>query len=596
MQLKLIQVLKSTLSYCIEKNIFPLDEIPLVEVNKSARKEHGDYASNIAMSLASRAGKKPREIAELIIQNLQDPEGMILKAEIAGPGFINFFLSLDAYQEALREILEKKENYGKINLGKGQKVLIEYVSANPTGPMHVGHGRNAVVGDVLARMLAACGYQVSKEFYVNDHGVQIQTLGKSALYYFQKHKIMQGKESKKKITSSPQANGEGEAPTALPVEGGTRAPVISIPPPPEGSYQGAYLEELVGKNLKRLEDCENDPIAAGKEMGKDLLEKIKEDLAKMQIAFDHFFSESSLYDSGQIEKALHNLKEAGYLFEQEGATWFRSTAFGDDKDRVLIKSDGSYTYFTPDIAYHRNKFERRFDLYLNIWGEDHAGYVPRIQAPMEALDYDPEKLKVITMQMVNLKRGNERVQMSKRSGTYITLREVVDEVGSDAARFFFMLRSANAQLDFDLELAQKQTADNPVFYIQYAHARISNILKKALEAGYSLDELEKADLSELKLPEELDLVHRLTEYPGMLEEAVKAYEGHKVGFYLLDLAKALQSYYSRAKSDGRYKVLSENKKASLSKLALIKAIQIVFQSALKILGISAPEYMKQDEE
>jgi len=561
MQLKLIQVLKSTLSACIEKRLFPLDEIPEVEVSKPARKEHGDYASNIALGLASRAGKKPRELAEIILQNLRDPQGLIAKAEIAGPGFLNFFLSPQAYQETLREILEKKEAYGRINVGKARKVLIEYVSANPTGPMHVGHGRNAVVGDVLARLLSACGYEVSKEFYVNDHGVQIQTLGKSALYYLEK----------------------------------ARKPGQEPPPPPEGSYQGVYLQELVEKHLKRLEDCEGDVVAAGKEMGKDLLEKIKEDLGEMKIAFDHFFPESSLYESGQIEKALHQLKEAGYLFEQEGATWFRSTAFGDDKDRVLIKNDGSYTYFTPDIAYHRHKFERRFDLYINIWGADHAGYVPRVKAAMEALGYDPEKLKVLTIQMVNLKRGSERVQMSKRSGTYVTLREVVDEVGSDAARFFFMLRSANAQLDFDLELAQKQTADNPVFYIQYAHARISNIFNKAKESGIEAGDLSKVDLASLVLPEEADLIHQLSEYPDMLEEAATQFEGHRVGFYLLDLAKALQSYYSRAKSDPRYKVISEDPKATLSKLALLKAVQIVFQSGLGILGVSAPDYMKQED-
>ncbi len=561
MQEKLIHLLKNTLAHCIEKKLFPLDAIPSVEVTKPSRKEHGDYASNVALILASGTGEKPRKLAEIIVQNLCDPQQLISKTEVAGPGFINFFLSSRAYQEALREILEKKEAYGKINLGKGEKILIEYVSANPTGPMHVGHGRNAVVGDVLARLLEACGYQVSKEFYVNDHGVQIQTLGRSALYYLQK----------------------------------VKNPGAEIPPPPADSYQGLYLQELVEKNQRRLEDCRNDPILAGKEMGKDLLEKVKEDLAAMKIAFDHFFLESTLYESGQIEEALHGLKEAGYLFEEEGASWFRSTAFGDDKDRVLIKKDGSYTYFTPDIAYHRNKFERRFDLYLNIWGADHAGYVPRMKAALEALDYDPEKLKVITIQMVNLKRGNERVQMSKRSGTYVTLREVVDEVGSDAARFFFMLRSASAQLDFDLDLAQEQSSDNPVYYIQYAHARVCNIFVKAKQASYDVNALEKADLSGLTLPEEQDLVHLLTEYPDRLKEAAQNYEGHRVCFYLLDLAKALQSYYSRAKSDARYKVIGEQADLTLSKLALLKAIQIVFQSGLKILGVGAPEYMASEE-
>lgn len=561
MQAKLIQILKDTLSHCIAQKLFPLDEIPEVEVSKPARKEHGDYATNVALSLAKRAGKKPREIAEILVANLHDPEKNILKTEIAGPGFINFFLSPASYHEALLEILRKKESYGKINLGKGKKILIEYVSANPTGPMHVGHGRNAVVGDVLARLLSATGFEVSKEFYVNDHGVQIKTLGSSALYYLQLKK----------------------------------SPASKVPPPPEGSYQGIYLQELVEKNLQRLEDCEGDIVKAGKEMGKDLLEKVKEDLSEMKISFDHFFLESSLYESGQIEKALHEVKEAGYLFEQEQATWFRSTAFGDDKDRVLIKNDGSYTYFTPDIAYHRNKFERRFDLYINIWGADHAGYVPRVKAAMEALGYDPEKLKVITIQMVNLKRGEERVQMSKRSGTYVTLREVVDEVGPDAARFFFMMRSANAQLDFDLELAQKQTSDNPVFYIQYAHARICTIFRKAAEAGMGTKDFSQVDLSNLVLPEESDLIHQISEYPDMLAQAATLYEGHRVGFYLLDLAKALQSYYSRAKSDSRYKVITEDKKNTLAKLALLKAVQIVFQSGLGILGLSAPEHMKQEE-
>lgn len=574
MQLKLIKILKSTLSVCIQKQLFPLDEIPNVEVSKPARPEHGDYASNVALTLAARAGKKPREIAEIITRELQDPQGMILKSEIAGPGFINFFLSPVAYHETLREILVKKENYGKINLGKGKKILIEYVSANPTGPMHVGHGRNAVVGDVLARLLSATGFQVSKEFYVNDHGVQIKTLGTSALYYLRLHRWK---------NPSPQ-------PSPQRVEGGDTEP----PPPPEGSYQGIYLQELVEKNLQRLEDCDGDIVKAGKEMGKDLLEKVKEDLSEMKISFDHFFSESSLYDSGQIDKALHELKETGYLFEQDQATWFRSTAFGDDKDRVLIKNDGSYTYFTPDIAYHRNKFERHFDLYINIWGADHAGYVPRVKAAMEALSYDPDKLKVITIQMVNLKRGEERVQMSKRSGTYVTLREVVDEVGSDAARFFFMMRSANAQLDFDLELAQKQSADNPVFYIQYAHARISNIFRKAQESAVSVEDFSSADLSALTLPEEMNLIHQISEYPDVLEQAALAYEGHRIGFYLLDLAKALQSYYSRAKSDPRYKVITEDKKATLSKLALLKAVQIVFKSGLNILGLNAPDHMKQE--
>jgi len=399
---------------------------------------------------------------------------------------------------------------------------------------------------------------VSKEFYVNDHGVQIQTLGRSALYYLQK----------------------------------LEHPNNEIPPPPADAYQGLYLEELVKKHRDRLKLLGEDPLRLGKELGKELLEAIKEELFRLGIEFDHFFHESTLYESGEIDGALRELKEEGYLFIQDEATWFRSTAFGDDKDRVLIKKEGSYTYFTPDIAYHRHKYERRFDLYLNIWGADHGGYVPRIKAAMEALGYDPDKLKVVLMQMVNLKRGGERVQMSKRTGSYVTLNEVVNEVGPDAARFFFMLRSANAQLDFDLDLAKEESPENPVFYLQYAHARIASIFRKAAETGFKPLEDSVEDLSLLGLPEEMEIIHRLTEYPEVLEDAAVGYEPHRVVFYLLDLAKVFQTYYSRARTDSRYKVVSENRALTGAKLALLKSLRIVLQNGLQILGVSAPEEMR----
>jgi len=556
MREKIVKILQDTLHACIREGLLSLEEAPEISVEKPAAKAHGDFSTNLSLVLASRVKRKPREVAEVVIRHLQDPGHVIEKSEIAGPGFINFTLSDSAYQEALREILKEKEGYGRIELGRGKRVLIEYVSANPTGPLHIGHGRNAVVGDTLARVLSAAGFQVSKEFYVNDHGVQIQTLGRSVLYYLKK----------------------------------LQSPKGETPPPPADSYQGPYLEELVEQYRSRLEKAGDDPIRVGKEAGKELLERIKDELARLHIEFDHFFHESSLYESGEIEATLHELKEAGYLFTEEGAAWFRSTAFGDDKDRVLIKKDGSYTYFTPDAAYHKNKFERRFDLYLNIWGADHAGYIPRVKAAMEALGYDPEKLKVLTVQMVNLKRGGERVQMSKRAGTYVTLQEVVDEAGPDATRFFFMLRSASAQLDFDLDLAKKETPDNPVYYIQYAHARIASIFRKAADAGVALKE--NADLSLLTLPEEKELIHRLAEYPEALEDAAKELEPHRIGFYLLDLAKAFQTYYSRAKSDGRYRVLSEDAGMSQAKLSLAKALKIVFLNGLTILGVSAPEEMR----
>jgi arginyl-tRNA synthetase len=561
MREKVIKILQDTLTHCIHEGLLSLEELPEITVEKPNLPEHGDFATNLALVLASRVKKKPREVAELIVKNLRDPSKVLSSTAIAGPGFINFKLSPHAYQESLDEILRQKEAYGRINLGKGQRVLIEYVSANPTGPMHIGHGRNAVVGDVLARLLAFCGYEVSKEFYVNDHGVQIQTLGRSGIYYV------------KKFTH----------------------PEKEIPPPPADSYQGLYLEELVKTHLDRLQTINDDPLQVGKELGRELLDQVKEDLSLLGIQFDHFFHESTLYESGEIELSLHELKEESYIFKQDEATWFRSTAFGDDKDRVLIKKDGTYTYFTPDIAYHRNKYERRFDLYFNIWGADHGGYIPRIKASMEALGHDPDRLHVILVQMVNLKRGSERVQMSKRTGSYVTLREVVTEVGPDAARFFFLLRSSNAQLDFDLELAKKQSPDNPVYYIQYAHARIASILRKASSGGIDLNQIAEADLTRLILPEELDLIHQLVLYPEVLEEAAKNFEPHRVTFYLLEVAKVFQNYYSRAKSDRRYLVVSENQEDSRAKLALVNALKIVLMSGLNILGVSAPEVMVAPE-
>ncbi len=562
MQKKIIKILQASIQKCIHQQVLPLEDLPEIVVTKTTQKEHGDFSSNIALVLASRVKKKPHEIATLIQQNIEDPEKILVRVDKAGPGFLNFTLAAKAYHEILQEILHQKENYGRLTIGQGEKVLIEYVSANPTGPLHIGHGRNAVVGDVLARLLTHCGYQVSKEFYVNDHGVQIQALGRSALYYIQK------------LTHSEQ----------------------DIPPPPPDTYQGLYLEELIKAHLPRLQAFGKDPLQLGKEVGRELLDQIKQELAGLHIEFDHFFHESSLYESGEIEQALKDLKEEGYLFVQEGATWFRSTAFGDDKDRVLIKKEGSYTYFTPDIAYHRNKYERRFDLYLNIWGADHGGYVPRLKAVIEALEYDPQKLKVVLIQMVNLKRGAERLQMSKRAGTYVTLNEVVSEVGADAVRFFFMLRSASSQLDFDLELAKQESAENPVYYVQYAHARIASIFRKAKAGGVSLDFLEKTDLSSLTLPEESDLIQQLVEYPQVLEEAAREFEPHRLVFYLLDLAKVFQTYYSRAKSDTRYRVISENSSQTLAKLALLKSLKIVLGSGFSILGVSAPEEMRQAEE
>ncbi|MDX1386318.1 MAG: arginine--tRNA ligase [bacterium] len=535
-------------------NIEPPEQIQ-VEIPKV--KDHGDFSTNVAMVLAKSVKQAPRELAQELLDSLERESDWIKKIELKGPGFINFFLKNSAYQHALTGIWEN----GKIKLpcmGKGKKILVEFVSANPTGPMHVGHGRNAVVGDSLARLLGAVGYEVTREFYVNDHGVQIKTLGHSGSHY---HTVLRQ---------------VGDVEVAL----------------PDDMYRGEYLEKLVDKLHDQIGKIKKDPLKIGKMLGEEILHIIREDLDALEVRFDHYFSESSLYESGEIDAALEQLKKTGNTYEQEEALWFRSSEFGDDKDRVLIKSDNTYTYFTPDIAYHKDKFDRTFDLYINVMGADHGGYVKRMKAAVQAMGYNPQQLEFVLMQMVSLVRGGEKVAMSKRSGEYITLREVVDEVGKDAARFFFMLRSHNTHLDFDLELAKEQSSENPVFYVQYAHARMASIFRKAAEAGHAAPDAQAAiDLNPLQLPEEVDLIKKLLEYPDVLVSAAQGREPHRVAFYLLELAKIFQNYYTKGKTDSRYRVIQEEANTTQAKLYLILSLQAIFRMGLEILGVSAPEEM-----
>lgn len=551
--------MKSQLSEIILKHLGLL-ELPVpdqVVVDAPKVKGHGDLSSNVAMVLAKAAQKKPRDLAAELKASLEQETGLFEKVEIAGPGFLNFFLKDSAYHGMLRR-LWRGDRLGRPELGRGKKVLIEFVSANPTGPMHVGHGRNAVVGDVMARLLEAVGFELEREFYVNDHGVQIQTLGKSGTHY---HQVML------KV---------GDVTAAL----------------PDDMYKGAYLETLVERLKDRIAPVAKDPMAVGKVLGVELLEVIKNDLEEMGVVFDAYFSESSLYQEGKIEATLDRLAASGDTYPAEGALWFRSSDYGDDKDRVLIKTDQTYTYFTPDIAYHQDKFERGYDLYLNVMGADHGGYVKRIKAAVQALGFDPEKLEFLLMQLVSLKRGGQAVAMSKRTGEYVTLREVVEEVGVDAARFFFMLRSHNTTLDFDLELAKQQNNENPVFYVQYAHARICSIFAKALEAGYpEPGKLHGEDLSPLTLPEEIELIKTLIAYPDLLAQAAQVREPHRITFYLLELTKTFQNYYTQGKTDDRYRVITTDRAATLAKLYLLKTVREVLKEGLGILGVSAPEKM-----
>lgn len=552
--------MKSQIEQMIREHLRRLeinDSLPFV-VEAPKAKEHGDLATNVALTLAKSLKKNPRELATELAGSLEQETDLIKKVEVKGPGFINFLLQDGAYQRSLASLWQESQ-IKMPDAGKGKTILIEFVSANPTGPMHVGHGRNAVVGDTLARLLEAVGFKVTREFYVNDHGVQIQTLGRSGGHY---HKVMAQ-------------------------VGGVMAAL------PDDGYQGEYLEQMVKDHADEIAPIHEDPVAVGKFLGVHLLEEIKADLKKLDVTFDHYFSESSLYESGEIDEALETLKKSGHSYSQDGALWFRSSDFGDDKDRVLIKKDNSYTYFTPDIAYHLDKFQRSFDHYINVMGADHGGYVGRMKAAVAALGFDPEKLEFVLMQMVSLVRKGERVAMSKRSGDYVTLREVVEEVGKDAARFFLLLRSHHTQLEFDLELAKEKSNENPVFYVQYAHARMCSIFNKAVREKNlpSEEDIGPHGLDKLILPEEITLIKQLLNYSDTLVQAAELREPHRIIFYLMDIAKAFQNYYTQGKSDPRYRVLGEDQDETLGKLFLLKTLKKVFASGLAILGVSAPEAM-----
>jgi arginyl-tRNA synthetase len=434
-------------------HLHSVDPIPSIVVDTPKVAVHGDYSVNIAMTMAASQKKAPRDVARIIVDHIEDPDHLLSKMEVAGPGFVNFFIVQDEWYDVLRAIHDEDNDYGASQIGNGKRIQIEFVSANPTGPLHVGHGRCAAVGQTLATILKAVGYEVEKEYYVNDSGRQIRALGESVFVRYQ------------------QFLG------------------ISIDLPKEG-YQGSYIKGLArslldqeGQRLMDLPEAEAVTLCA-KFAADRILTGIQDDLIAFGISFDNWFSEQSLYDSGTVEAVIQRCKTQGKVYEDDGALWFRTEDFGDEKDRVVVRANGLTTYFASDIAYHRDKFERGFDRILDIWGADHHGYIPRVQASIQSLGYDRDRFQVLLVQLVNLLRGGQPVAMSTRAGEFVTLREVIDEVGRDAARFLFLLRHYESPLDFDLELAKKESNENPVYYVQYVHARISNILKKAEERGY----------------------------------------------------------------------------------------------------------------
>jgi len=529
------------------------EEIPAVILETPKDKAHGDYSTNMAMQLARVAKKAPRFIAEDIIANFDQSKASIEKIEIAGPGFINFYMNNQYLTDLIPAIIEAKDRYGESDAGQNEKIQVEFVSANPTGSLHLGHARGAAVGDSLCNILEKAGYDVTREYYINDAGNQIHNLALSV------------------ETRYLQALGQ-EA--EMPEDGYYGEDIIEI---------GKKIAEEHGERFVNEDPKER--LAFFREYGlKYEMDKLKKDLEEFRVSFDVWYSETSLYETGKVEQALHILRENGHIYEKDGATWFRSTTFGDDKDRVLIKNDGSYTYLTPDIAYHKDKLERGFDKLINIWGADHHGYIPRMKAAIQALGYDKDMLEVEIMQMVSLYKNGEKVKMSKRTGKAVTMRELMEEVGLDAVRYFFAMRSGDSHMDFDLDLAVSQSNDNPVYYAQYAHARICSILRQGEELGLTYEG--ELKLEEISTEKEIELLKKLGEFPSAVAEAAQKRIPHRITNYIFDVASALHSFYNAEK------VLDpDNKEKSEARLALMKATQITLKNALTLIGVSAPEQM-----
>ncbi len=558
---QLRQQIREALQACYASGSLQSGILPEFSLEVPAHAEHGDFAANIAMLLAREEKKPPRKIAETIVAVLGPGDGLWSRVEIAGPGFINFFLTRRCWYGVLDEVARQRRDFGRSRLGQGQPVQVEFVSANPTGPLHIGHGRGAAVGDTLCRLLAASGWAVTREFYYNDAGAQIANL-------------------------------------ALSVQARCLGIDAADPGWPADGYQGDYIRDVARAYLagETVAAGDQQVTAAGDPQDLDAIRRFAvaylrreqdQDLLAFDVRFDVYSLESNLYATGRVEEVVRRLTENGYTYEQDGALWLRTTAFGDDKDRVMRKADGSYTYFVPDVAYHLDKWERGFGRVINEQGADHHSTITRVRAGLQALNADipagwPD---YVLHQMVTVLRGGEEVKISKRAGSYVTLRDLIDEVGRDATRFFFLMRRTDSQLVFDLDLAKQQTADNPVFYVQYAHARVCSVNRNAVEQGVRLPGLGKVDFDQLILDEELALAKLLARYPETVENAALHLEPHRVVFYLQELAALFHSYYNRQR------VLTEDVEASRARLYLVNSVRIVLENALLLLGVSAPEQM-----
>jgi arginyl-tRNA synthetase len=536
------------------------DEVPLpnfvIEVPNNS--DHGHFATNLPLILASSLRRRPAQIAEEIVDHLEDANSMLDRVEVAGPGFINFTVAREEWFRLLAGIVSSRDDYGRSVIGAGRKIMVEFVSANPTGPLHLGHGRGAALGDTLCRILAFTGHGVAREFYINDAGQQVRLLGES-IY------------SRWKQMSDPDY------------------------PFPEDGYHGGYITDLA-EDISRETDLSSlqpqEATARCTDLGKQrMLEEIKRDLVDFRVFFDVWFSESDLYASGGVEEALNMIREKGQIYEKDGALWIKTSIYGDDKDRVVRKRDGQYTYFASDICYHLDKWKRGFTSAVNIWGADHHGYVQRMKAALQSNDLEADWLSVLLIQLVKLWKGGREIKMSKRAGRYVTLRELIEEVGVDAARFVFLTKNHDSPLDIDIDLVKRHDSDNPVYYVQYAHARICSIFRKAASRGLSLTDRGGVRLEALGLDEEMALIRLMAEFPPLLEDISRKLEPHRLTYYLGELASLFHKYFNLGTKEPDKRIVGDDRDRSLARLFLADAVRIVLHNGLELLGVRAPERM-----
>ncbi|MBW1734494.1 MAG: arginine--tRNA ligase [Deltaproteobacteria bacterium] len=558
MKKRLDDLLRATVEYCFDAGLLKRGPIPeyVIEVPNNAA--HGHFATNLAMTFASTQRRRPLDIASTIVDNLKDEQGILESTKIAGPGFINFKIRAREWRKLLVQILRERADYGRSLAGQGEKVIVEFVSANPTGPLHLGHGRGAAIGDTLCRILSFCGYRVEREFYINDAGEQIRLLGESIYSRFRQ----------------------------------IRDPDY---PFPEKGYHGDYILDLaaaVSRDLDLETLDREEAITLCAEKGKAImLSEIREDLTRFRVDFDSWYSEMDLHNSGLLEDTLKAVRRASYLFEEDGALWIRTSEMGDDKDRVIRKSDGRFTYFASDIAYHLQKHERGFTRAIDIWGADHHGYIPRIKASLTAHGIPEDWLSVMLIQLVKLWEGGEEIRMSKRAGTFVTLRELMDDVGVDAVRFVFLTKNHESPLDFDMDLVRKQDSENPVYYVQYAHARICSIFRKAEAEGMVLPAEPGDLLGGLVLEEELDLIRTMSLFPSLLRDISLTLEPHRLTYYLTDLAALFHRYFNLGTKTPEHRIITSDSNLTQARLWLVDGVRIVVANGLRLLGIGAPEKM-----